>query len=149
MQFYLMAQGFEAWGSMTMGSLEESTKFDTKSMKAIMSTLSDLVKVNIGQCSSTKSLWEGLHKIYTKEFAFVLAIPDPKHKINHESKEVDEGTNCIKKDDDENNYEVKFEIDLKEKLVAALKEISKLKKENEEFKAQVYHVDHDLDKTKE
>lgn len=56
------------------------------------------------------------------------------HKDNQESKKVDEGTNCIKEDDDEENVEVKAEVDLKAKLVVALEEISRLKKENEELK---------------
>ena len=39
-----------------------------------------------------------------------------------------EGTNCIKEDDDEKILEVEFEIDLKKNLSAVLEEIIHLKK---------------------
>lgn len=118
---------------MTTGSSKKSNEFDTKAMKEIMGSLPDLVKVKIGQWSSTKSLWERIQKIYIKDSAFVSAIPDRvlvelKHKDNQESKEVDEGTNCIKEDDYEYNFEIEVEVDLKEKLVVSLEEISRLKK---------------------
>jgi len=60
MQYYLMALGYEVCESMVTGStvIDESKEYNTKSMKAILSSLSDSVKGNISQCSSAKSFMQ-------------------------------------------------------------------------------------------
>jgi hypothetical protein len=54
-------------------------------MDDILDTLSDLVKVKVGQCSSSKELWDKLHNLYFKESP---RITNPKH-VDQDKEDVE------------------------------------------------------------
>jgi hypothetical protein len=78
MRVFLQAQGFDIWNSVVSGytapkkPLKTATKKELKrnnkiAMDAILDGLSDSVKVKVGQCSSTKEIWDKIHNLYSKD----------------------------------------------------------------------------------
>lgn len=79
------------------------------------------------KCSLVKTFWQNLQDIQSNKLLVITSYQEddskelndnlePKNKIDINV----EGTNCIKEDDDEENFGVEIKIDLKTKLVAAL-----------------------------
>lgn len=68
-----MALGCEAWESSVTANTttEESKEYNTKAIKTILSSLSDSIKVKVGQCSSANSLWEN-YKNFMENLALCL-----------------------------------------------------------------------------
>jgi hypothetical protein len=54
-------------------------------MDAILDGLPDSVKFKVGQCSSTKELWDKLHNLYFKESPL---ITEPKH-VDQDKEDVE------------------------------------------------------------
>jgi hypothetical protein len=78
MKVFLEAHGYDVWYSVVTGyttskkPLKTATKKELKrnnkiAMDAILDGLPDSVKVKVGQCSSTKEIWDKLHNLYYKE----------------------------------------------------------------------------------
>lgn len=122
-------------------------------MKAILNGLPNAIKTKVDKCSSTKGMWDKLQDLHSKgEFTmFASQEDDRKQEGNPEPiKEVENKSEDIKAKEDLEDEENKddFEEYLMAKLVAALEEISSLKKENEDLKKQLDTDDHSLGKTR-
>jgi hypothetical protein len=74
MKVVLKARGYDLWYSVVTGytSSKKPPKNETKKelernkkieMDVILDALPDLVKVKMGQCSSTKELWDKIHNL--------------------------------------------------------------------------------------
>jgi putative N-acetylmannosamine-6-phosphate epimerase len=84
---FLQAQGFDFWKSVITGytttkrpsktaSKKELKRNNKITMDFILEGLCDSVKVKVGQCSSTKEIWDKIHNIHFKESH---SIVEPEH----------------------------------------------------------------------
>jgi hypothetical protein len=86
MKVFLGAQGYDVWYSVVTGYIgskkpKTATKKELKrnkkiAMDFILEGLPYPVKDKVGQCSSTKELWDKLHNLYFKESH---SITEPEH----------------------------------------------------------------------
>jgi hypothetical protein len=116
MKVFLEAQGFDIWNSVVSGyttpkkPLKTATKKELKrnnkiTMDAILDGLSDLVKVKVGQCSSTKEIWDKLHNLYSK--GSLLVITEPEHvdqdKEDVEIEQEERSSSCLRSEEEIGN----------------------------------------------
>jgi hypothetical protein len=57
-------------------------------MDSILEGLPDLVKDKVGQCSSTKELWDKLHNLYSKGFHSITEPENSKEDTRMDQEEI-------------------------------------------------------------
>ena len=64
MEVHLQAHG--VWKSMVSrdSSTNKVKRYNSKAMNVILNVFPNFVKTKVGQCSTTKDIWEKLHNIY-------------------------------------------------------------------------------------
>jgi hypothetical protein len=67
-------------------------------MDDILDTLSDLVKVKVGQCSSSKELWDKLHNLYSKKS--LISTTKPEH-VHQDKEDIEIEQEELEKDKDD------------------------------------------------
>lgn len=78
MEVYFYAHG--VWELVVSGntSTDKAKRYNSMSMEVILNVLSNYWKIEVGQCSTAKSLWERLHNIYStkKSSQYVIKTLD-------------------------------------------------------------------------
>jgi hypothetical protein len=147
MKVFLQAHGFDVWKSVVTGyttskkPLKTTAKKELKrnnkiAMDSILDGLHDSVKVKVGQCSSTKEIWDKLHNLYFKESPL---ITEPKHvdqdKEDVEIEQEEISSSC--QTDSEEEEEEEGEVDLEAELINALSEVKRERKKNKSLKEEL------------
>jgi hypothetical protein len=88
------------------------------------------VREKIGKCSSTKELWDKLHDIYFSP------ITDLKNSKEDTDTEQEERCSSCQTDSEEEEYDEE-EVDYKEKLISAIKYLTKEREENKSSKKEL------------
>jgi hypothetical protein len=124
-------------------SQEEIKKEQKITMDAILDGLLDLVKVKVGQCSSSKEIWDKLHNLYYKESLLVIIelehVDQNKEDVDIEREEIISSCQTELEEEIENDKEddEEGEVDLEEKLISSLSELKRERRENKSLKEEL------------
>jgi hypothetical protein len=102
MKTYLQALGYDVWKSIVTGYTpsktpptdatgKEACENNTMAMNSILSGLVDSEKSKVGQCTSTKELWDKLQDIYAKQGALDMLkwTKEEENKVDNSDSESD------------------------------------------------------------
>lgn len=109
MKVHLQAQGYDVWHSIVAGdtSIDESRRYNTKTMNVILGALPEFVKAKVDQFLSAKNLWKKLHDLYSSK---------------HAGQAEDDDDDC---DLDKVDEEEEAIVDMKAELISALCHLNK------------------------